>query len=160
MIVYAQERLADIQAEVAELGHQQTAEMAVGFDKFVETPNWPWYLGLEARGMLILLTARQGAGEPDAGRLVGYFGAYVYQSTTSQHRMVQATPYYVVPCRFRAIILKRLFGNLLAHPMAAGALVTVKTHVWASAGPILEHLGFRATETWYMLEQSGGLPDA
>lgn len=157
-IVYAQERLVDIQAEVAELGHQQTAEMAVGFEKFVEQPNWPWYLGLEAKGMLILLTARQ-----EAGELAGYFGAYVYRSTTSQHRMVQATPYYVIPCRFRAIILKRLFQNLLAHPLTAGALVTIKTHVWADAGPILRHLGFRAAETWYMLEApipAGEPPDA
>lgn len=180
MIVYAQERLVDVKDEVAELGHQQTAEMAVGFEHFVEKPNWDWYLGLEAKGMLILLTARESAcsrkdgpvcGLPDehgwsccghaSRRLVGYFGAYIYQSTTSQHRMVQATPYYVVPCRFRAIILKRLFQTLLAHPIARGGLVTIKTHTWASAGSILEHLGFRATETWYMLEQpQGGTPNA
>lgn len=155
MIVYTQERLADIQSEVAELGHQQTAEMAVGFESFVEQPNWAWYLGLEAKGMLILLTARDPPAAGEAGKLVGYFGAYIYPSTTSQHTMVTATPYYVVPCRFRGIILKRLVAKLLEHPQAPRPrLLTVKTHVWADAGPILAHLGFRPVEIWHMLEQT------
>lgn len=149
MITYAQERLADIQAEIEALVPQQVAEMAVGFEHFVEQANWTWYLGMEAKGLAILFTAR------DAGKIVGWFGAYVYKSTTSQHTMVQATPYYVVPCRFRGIILKRLVTMLLEHPLAPRPrLLTVKTHVWADAGPILAHLGFRPVEIWHMLEQS------
>lgn len=146
MIDYQQERLAAVQAEVAELGHEQAAEMAIGFENFVEKPNWDWYLGMEAKGNLLLLTAR----EDD--RMVGYFGAYVYRSTTSQHLIVQATPYYVLKHRFRGIILKRLIQHLLKIAGKAGALVTIKTHPWASAAPILEHLGFRQAEIVYMLE--------
>lgn len=156
MIVYTQERLADIKDEIAALVPQQVAEMAVGFENFVEQPNWEAYLKIEAKGLGILFTARESpAFEWAPMPLVGYFGAYVYKSTTSQHTMVQATPYYVIPCRFRGIILKRLVTMLLEHPLAPRPrLLMVKTHVWADAGPILAHLGFRPVEIWHMLEQS------
>lgn len=156
MITYAQERLANIKPEIEGLVASQWLEMAKGFEAFIESPNWEWYLSLEAKGNLMLLTAR------DQGVLLGYFGAYVYRSTTSKNLMVQATPYYVVPHKFRAIILKRLIQNLLtAVPTSVGtAMITIKTHTWASAGPILEHLGFRAVETWYMLEAPVPPPEA
>lgn len=162
MIAYQQERLADIKPEIEALVPQQWAEMASaegGFDQFVEKPNWDWYLGLEAQGKAVLFTARHDYAPPYPARpLVGWFGFYLYQSTTSANLMVQATPYYVLPSLGtlrRGLILRRLIKFAIAKvtglPAAGGAMVTIKTHPWASAAPILEHLGFRAVETWYML---------
>lgn len=144
MITYAQEKLADCRAEIEALVPQQWAEMAQGFDQFVEKPNWDFYLKLEAKGNALLFTAR------DAGAIVGWFGVYVYKSTTSDNLIVQATPYFVVPCRARGLILRRLIKTAIAAVALPGAMITIKTHPWASAAPILEHLGFRAVETWYM----------
>lgn len=145
MIVYAQETLAAVQPEIEALVPQQWEEMAQGFDEFVQKPNWDWYLGMERAGKLMLLTARKDR------EMVGYFGAYVYKSTTSDNLVVQAAPYYVVPCRYRGIILKRLIQKLIELVTVKGTMITIKTHPWASAAPILEHLGFRAVETWFML---------
>lgn len=157
MITYQQERLADIRPEIEAHIPQQWAEMAAaegGFDQFVEKPDWEWYLKLEAAGKAVLFTARL----PAEGGLVGWFGVYVYQSTTSANLIVQATPYYVLPSvgpLRRGLILRRLIRYALDKvtglPGAGGQMITIKTHPWASAAPILEHLGFRAVETWYML---------
>lgn len=144
MIAYAQEKLAACRAEIEALVPQQWAEMAQGFDQFVEKPNWDFYLGLEAKGNALLFTARE------SGALIGWFGVYVYKSTTSDNLIVQATPYFVIPHRTRGIILRRLIKTAIAKVAIAGAMITIKTHPWASAAPILEHLGFRAVETWYM----------
>ena len=158
MITYQQERLADIRSQIEAHVSEQWAEMASaegGFDQFVEKPNWDWYLGLEAKGNAVLFTARR---EGTDRELVGWFGVYVYRSTTSDNLMVQATPYYVLPSvgpLRRGLILRNLIRYALDKvtglPAVGGAMVTIKTHPWASAAPILEHLGFRAVETWYML---------
>lgn len=158
MITYQQERLANIRPEIEAHVPEQWAEMAAaegGFDQFVEKPNWDWYLGLEAKGNAVLFTARREGADCE---LVGWFGVYVYRSTTSDNLMVQATPYYVLPSvgpLRRGLILRNLIRYALDKvtglPAVGGAMVTIKTHPWASAAPILEHLGFRAVETWYML---------
>lgn len=150
MVTYQEERPLDARPDVEALAAEQWAEMAQGgYEQMVENPNYDFYLGLAARNMLILLTARDGP------KLVGYLAAYVYASTTSKHEtMVSSGPYYVVRslgCLKRGLVLRGLFRLLIAAARARGSLVTVKTHPWATAAPLLKHMGFREAETWYTL---------
>ncbi len=150
MITYQEERPADARHDIEALAFAQWAEMAQGgYEELVENPNYEFYLALAAKGMLILLTAR------DESRLVGYLAAYVYPSTTSKHEtMVQSGPYYVVRevgGIKRGLILRRLFARLVEIARARGTVVTIKTHPWATAAPLLKHMGFREAETWYTL---------
>ncbi len=154
MITYQQERLADIQPEIEALVPQQWAEMASaegGFEQFVEKPNWEWYRKFDTAGKGALFTART---RQLPKKVVGYFGAYIYPSTTSGNLIVQSTPYYVVPSlgpMRRGLVLRALIRHAVAAIAPPGSMVAIKTHPWASAAPILKHLGFREVETWYML---------
>lgn len=153
MIVYSQERLADIRHEIEALVPQQWEEMAKGFSGTPDPVQWDLYLQFEQQGRLILLTARI------ENRLIGYFGAFLY--VVDGKEAVRSAPYYVVPTTpptRRALILRRMIKML--KEKCPGRDLLIKTHPWASAAPILEHLGFRAVETWYMLAGKQEPPDA
>lgn len=149
-ITYQSESPVQARPDIEALAAEQWAEMAKGgFEAFVQNPNYEFYLNLAARNMLILLTARED------GILVGYLAAYVYGSTTSQGEiMVQAGPYYAVQslgCLRRGLVLRGLFRKLVEIGSQRGSMVTIKTHPWATAAPLLRHMGFREAETWYTL---------
>lgn len=152
MIDYREEKLADIRDEIESLVPAQWDEMAQGFEEFVSAPRWDIYLKAEQLGHGFLLTAR------DSGRLVGYFGMLVHPALSMKDTIAAtSTPYWVEPCRFRGLILRRLFEKALAVAAQHGAQVmSVRTHPWASAGPILEAMKFREYETSYMLSLGAG----
>ncbi len=154
MILYAQERLADIQSEIEALVPDQWAEMAQGFTTEPEKPQWDFYFALEKQNRTLLLTAREN------GRLIGYFGVFLYN--VEGQIAVRSAPYYVVPlgAMRRALILRKLVRLIVEKLAKTGYRVLIKTHPWASIGPILEHEGFRAVETWYMLEKPASRPEA
>lgn len=150
MTEYRQEKLADTISEIAALVPQQWAEMAQGFEEFVSDTNWAVYLKAEEMGAGVLFTAR------DDGRLIGYFGMLVHPHLSMKSEIAAtSTPYYVIPCRTRGLILRRLFGMGLAEARLRGAtMAAIRTHTWASCAPILEAMKFREIETSYMLKLS------
>lgn len=149
MIEYRQERLCDVRAEIEPLATAQWAELAKGgYEAFEENIDWDYYLQLERRDCLFGIMAREN------GRLIGYFGAMVYRSPTSKDVLtVQSTPYYVENRPNRGIVLLRMIRMLLGvvRRRNCEAAITIRTHPWASIGPILGKMGFREVATWYML---------
>jgi len=148
MLEYAQERLADALDDIKALVPAQSAEMAQGYERFVPEPNWPAYLAVEARGAGLLVTAR------DEGRLVGYLGFMLHPHASAISTMAaSSTPYYVVAGPNRGLVLRRLLcvaKQLLEQRKVS--MMTVRTHPWASAAPLLEAMRFRQTDTIWMLE--------
>ncbi len=147
-VVYQREPLAAAQAEIAETLPAMWAEMAEGFGEERAEPNWNLYATAEARGAAFLLTARENS------LLVGYFGMLVYPNLSLKNELAaSATPYYVVPRRDRGIILRSLIRHAVAICQRAGVKkATVKTHPWASAEPVLVHLGAREVSKDFMFD--------
>lgn len=147
-VVYQIEKLARAKPEIEALLPDLWAEMAPGFGDAVATPNWAIYQAAEDKAAGFLVTARED------GRLVGYFGALVYRNLSLQNELAaEATPYYVVERRDRALILRSLIRHALAILQSRGVhKATVKTHPWASAETLLEHMGARLVEKRYMFD--------
>ncbi len=147
MTDYREEKLADARPEMERMAPLQWAEMAQGFEEFVGAPRWDVYLRAEAVGAAFLVTARQD------GRLVGYFGMVVHPHLSMENTLAAtSTPYWVEPGRYRGLILRRLIETAMAIARQRTVkVVAIRTHVWASAGPILEAMRFRPVETSYML---------
>ncbi len=147
-VTYQTERLRDTMGEINAMLPDQWAEMAQGFDAFQTDPQWNLYLMAEDKGVGLLMTARE------AGALVGYFGVLIHPHLSTKATLAAtSTPYYVVKRRDRGLVLRSLIRNTVKLLKARGVqLVAIRTHVWASAAPILESLKFRPIETSYMLE--------
>lgn len=147
-ITYQQERFADVIDDVKALAPAQWAEMAHGYENFVAEPNWKLYLSIEAAGAGLLVTAR------DDGKMVGYMGFMVFPHASARECLAaSSTPFYVVPGPRCGLVLRRLLLTARALLAKRGVkIVSVRTHVWASAGPLLEAMGFRQTDLMYMQE--------
>jgi len=147
-IVYAREPLASAKAEIDATLPAMWAEMAEGFGDERAEPNWKLYFTAEARNAAFLLTARED------GVLVGYFGMLVYPNLSLKNELAaSATPYYVVPRRDRGLILRSLIRHAITICQRAGVRkATVKTHPWASAEPVLLHLGAREVARDFMFD--------
>jgi len=64
-----------------------------------------------------------------------------------------STSYYVVPRRDRGVILRSLIRHATDICRQHGVRkMTVKTHPWASAEPVLKNLAFREIEKIFMLD--------
>lgn len=147
-VEYAREPLASALAEINETLPAMWAEMAEGFGEERPEPNWKLYFAAEARNAAFLLTARED------GKLVGYFGMLVYPNLSLKNELAaSATPYYVVPRRDRGLILRSLIRHAVTLCQRAGVRkATVKTHPWASAEPVLVHLGAREVSKDFMFD--------
>ena len=156
MIVYAREPLAAALDEVKATLPAMWAEMAEGFGEERAEPNWAMYFAAEAKNAAFLLTAREG------GSLVGYFGMLVYPNLSLKNELAaSSTPYYVVPRRDRGIILRSLIRHAITICQRAGVKkATVKTHPWASAEPVLVHLGAREISKDFMVDLSPAVREA
>jgi len=148
MITYAREPLRSAVIEIKKTLPQMWAEMAEGFGDEKAEPNWDIYFAAEARNAAFLLTARE------EGELVGYFGMLVYPNLSLKNELAaSATPYYVVPRRDRGLILRSLIRHAITICQRAGVRkATVKTHPWASAEPVLVHLGAREVSRDFMFD--------
>ncbi len=148
---YALEKFADIQPEVEAMAPLQWAEMAKGFERFVPKPRVDIYLEAEKRGKTILVTARK------KGNLVGYFGMLIHPSMSAGNALTAtSTPYFVMPTKARGVVLLHLIRRAIDEARARGAkIIAIKTHPWASAGPLLQRMRFQETETWFTLDVTG-----
>lgn len=147
-IFYAVEKLAAALVDVKATLPAMWAEMAEGFGEEKAEPNWAIYFAAEAKGNAFLVTARE------KGLMVGYFGMLIYPNLSLQNELAaSSTPYYVVPRRDRGIILRSLIRHARSICERAGVKkMTVKTHPWASAEPILVHLGAREISKDFMFD--------
>jgi len=147
MIEYKEELLRYCIDEVKALVPQQWAEMAQGMNEIEENTDWDEYLASEGKKEAFLITARR-------ENLIGYFGMRVKPFASSQkHLAATSLPYFVVKCRDRGLILRRLIRVATETAKARGAtMVAIKTHPWASAAPLLERMRFKPLETWYTLK--------
>jgi len=147
-ITYAREPLRSAVIEIKQTLPAMWAEMAEGFGDDKAEPNWDIYFAAEARNAAFLLTARED------GTLVGYFGMLVYPNLSLKNELAaSATPYYVVPRRDRGLILRSLIRHAITICQRAGVKkATVKTHPWASAEPVLVHLGAREVSRDFMFD--------
>jgi hypothetical protein len=151
-VVYQREALASARCEIEATLPAMWAEMADGFREDAANPRWDIYEQAEAKGAAFLLTARE------EGVLVGYFGMLVYPNLSLKRELAAAsTPYYVVPRRDRGLILRSLIRHALALVQTRGVhKATVKTHPWASAETVLEHLNGRLVEKIYLFDLEQG----
>jgi hypothetical protein len=147
-VTYAREPLSSALEEVKATLPAMWAEMAEGFGEEQAEPNWKLYFAAEACNAAFLLTARED------GALVGYFGMLVYANLSLKNELAaSSTPYYVVPRRDRGLILRSLIRHAITICQRAGVKkATVKTHPWASAEPVLVHLGAREISKDFMFD--------
>lgn len=150
MITYAQEKLKAVLPEIEAMVPEQWEEMAQGFEGMTYEPNWTLYLAAEERGAGMLLTAREDE------VMLGYFGFLVHPHLSSQSQLAAtSTPYYVRKMAnggTRGLVLRSLIRESVKKLKVRGvALISIRTHHWASAGTILESLRFKPFETSYML---------
>lgn len=150
-VVYQEETFAACQTEIEALATGQWEEMAKEFEGIPLDPQWDLYRRVENAGSGVLVTARE------EGKLVGYVGAAIMQFASSKDvKTANGLPYFVVPCWARGVILRDMMKHLFKVLKARGVrLATLKTHPWASAAPILEHLKMRPIETLYMIDLEG-----
>jgi Acetyltransferase (GNAT) family len=154
-ITYARESLGSALTEIKETLPAMWAEMAEGFGEERAEPNWAMYFAAEAKNCAFLLTARED------GVLVGYFGMLVYPNLSLKNELAaSATPYYVVPRRDRGLILRSLIRHAITICQRAGVKkAVVKTHPWASAEPVLVHLGAREVAKDFMFDLTPAVRD-
>lgn len=150
-VVYAEERLRGVLAEIEAMIPEQWEEMAQGFEGMTYQPNWALYLAAEERGVGMLLTAREDE------VLLGYFGFLVHPHLSAQAQLAAtSTPYYVRKMHnnlTRGLVLRSLIRESVKKLKSRGvSLISIRTHHWASAGKILESLRFKPFETSYMLK--------
>ena len=147
-IVYRRELLANAILEIRETLPAMWAEMAPGFGAEQPEPRWDLYFTAEKREAAFLLTARE------EGRLIGYFGMILHDNPSLRNELAAtATPYYVVPRRDRGLILRSLIRHAITVCQRAGVKkATIKTHPWASAEPVLVHLGAREVAKDFMFD--------
>lgn len=145
---YQIEPLAVVRPEIEAILPAMWAEMAEGFEEERAEPNWEMYLALERKKAAFLLTARE------AGVFVGYLGILVYPNSSLRNELsASSTSYYVVKRRDRGVILRGLIRYAADVCRRAGVRkMTVKTHPWASAEPVLVNLAFREIEKIFMLD--------
>src|SRR5262249_51367405 len=155
-VTYAHEKLAAAIDEIKQTLPAMWAEMAEGFGDAQPEPNWSIYFAAESRGRAFLLTARED------GDLVGYFGMLVYPNLSLQNELAASSPpYYVVPRRARGLILRSLIRHAITLCQRAGVKkATVKTHPWASAEPVLVHLGAREVSKDFMFDLAPAVREA
>lgn len=147
MTTYGQEPLSKIRPEIEALTAKHWDEMAHGFEGIAVQPMWDLWVTAELQNALVGVTARQ------EGLLIGYFGFILHPFPSAKDvKAATSTPYFVARGRYRGVILRRLMKMAVAIVKGRGVqLITIRNHPSASAGSILENLGFHIADTWYML---------
>jgi len=153
---YAQEKFSDARPEIEALTAEHWDEMAVGFEGIAVQPMWDLWLTAELQNALVGVTARQ------EGLLIGYFGFILHPFPSAKNvKAATSTPYFIAKVRHRGIVLRRLVKEAVALAKGRGAqMITIRNHPSASAGPILENLGFHVADVWYMLNLAKELEHA
>lgn len=148
MIVYGRETIAQAKDEIASLAPVAWSEMAQGpYGGMDYQVNWPLYEKAESSGSAFLVTARRN------GDLVGYIGMIVHAHMSTTDTAATSATYYVRPCPQRGLILRRLIASAMNEGRRRGATIAaIRTHPWASCGPILEAMDFLPAEIVYILK--------
>lgn len=145
MITFHIEHAQECLLELQRLFPEHYRELALDQDKVPLQPQWNVYLERDARGELLLVTARE------AGELVGYFVGFIapglhYASCLTCTMDI----FYIEPSHRNGSMGLRLFRFVEAELKRRGVqrwFVGSKVHADASA--LFERLKFRRVEIYY-----------
>lgn len=140
---FAEERLRDIQEELARLLPLHYAEVALDQDSIKLQPAWEQYLALDAIGTLHIITARV------EGALVGYFLSFIHPHLHYSTSLTAVSDLYYMEPRYRASGGEKLFRTWVEFMEKRGVqkvFIQHKLHVNAQIGPLLQKIGFTLIE--------------